>query len=168
MIGKFFGRQYSLGELMNIDEGRQRKSYECNVKLVKVFHQVKQESLLSKIKSFFFGKSVALMHYLIFKFEVTGGSGKKYEVIIKTDPDYDTNDWMRNRVQIYCGCPDFKYRSAYLLGRRDSLFINDRIRIALGSATTEAPKRSTTLLCKHSFAALSWLLDNYQSVMRTI
>lgn len=171
ILDKLFGRQYTLGELMNIDEDRQRKSYDYSVKLVKTYHQVKPESLLSKFKSFFLGNNTALMYYVIFKLSVTSNSsGKSYEVIIRTDPDYDLNNWMNNRVKIYCSCPDFKYRSAYVLEKRNSLFTNDRIKTALGSAMVDAPKgkHRTSLLCKHAFAALSWLLDNYQTVMKTI
>ena len=70
---------------------------------------------------------------------------------------------------IYCSCADFKYRSAYTLDSRGSLFKTTKISAALGSAVNEAPKKlGTTLLCKHSYAALVWLMNNYRSVMKSI
>ena len=75
-----------------------------------------------------------------------------------------------NLVEIYCDCADFKYRSAYILNQRGSLFLTDRIRNNLGAALTETPKKGakTSFLCKHSYAVLTWLISNYTGIMRTI
>ena len=65
-----------------------------------------------------------------------------------------------------CDCKDFMYRSAYELNRRHSLFLNDKTTASLGSALTIAPKRqSGSLLCKHAYAALQWLINNYSIVL---
>lgn len=163
------GRQLTLGDLMNIDEGRMRRSLGCTVIQSKVYHEVRQENISSKIKSWFFGKSYIPVHYIIIKVSVKSDSGKIHEVIVRMDPDYNLNNWMNNRVKVYCDCSDFKYRSAYLLGKSNSLFLNDRIKIALGAAVTDSPRSSNvSTLCKHSFAAISWILDNYQTLMKTI
>ena len=86
------------------------------------------------------------------------------------NPDFDLNKWEFNQVQIYCDCPDFKYRSAYLLNQRGSLFLTDRIKINLGASLTDTPKKGskTSLLCKHAFASLQWLVMNYSNLMKTI
>lgn len=170
ILGSLIGSQYSMGELMNIDSGRQERASGCSVSLVGTFHEIRRETLLDKFRSLFFGKSSLTTYYVIFKFKVTSGSGKNYTVVIRTNPDFDLINWSNNKVQIYCDCPDFKYRSAYILNQRKSLFLNERAKLSLGEALTEAPKSKTktSLLCKHSFAALRWLIDNYSSVMRTI
>ena len=168
VLGSLLSSQYTMGEIMNIDSGRQERAGSCSVSLVNTYHEVKQETPLDKFKSLFLGKPVITTYYVIFKFKVTSGSGKSYTVIIRTNPDFDLKNWSNNKVQVYCDCPDFKYRSAYQLGKRKSLFLNDRIRTNLGESITEAPKRAPSLLCKHSFAALQWLISNYSSIMRTI
>ena len=169
VIGKLLGQQLSLGEIMNIDTGRQERAKECVVKLVQTFHVLKEESLLSKFKSIFLNKPTLQMYYLVFKFEVKS-SNSTYVVYIMTNPDYDILNWRDNQVKVYCDCKDFMFRSAYLLDKNNTLFINDHIKTSLGQALTTAPKEGTktTLLCKHSFAAISWLVSNYGSVMKTI
>ena len=43
--------QFTIGELMNIDNTRQAKAANCEVELVKVFHELQKENVLSKFKS---------------------------------------------------------------------------------------------------------------------
>jgi hypothetical protein len=157
----------TIGELMSIDPGRIGKALACDVQLVKTFHELKKESLIEKLRSLFSG-GVINNYYVIFKLSVTSTSGKPYTVLIRTYPDFDLQNWESNKCWIYCECPDFKYRSAYVLNQRKALFLNDRIRLELGQALTDKPKREPSLLCKHSYAALLWLVKNYSSVMRTI
>lgn len=170
LLNSIFGKQYTIGELMNIDEGRQEKASKCSVKLVKTYHELKKESIIDKFRSFFTGDTVINVYYVIFKFEVISETGSTYNVFIRINPDFDLVNWVNNEVKIYCSCADFKYRSAYLLNKNKSLFLNDKIKISLGSALTEAPKgkTKTTLLCKHSYAALLWLVTNYSNIMKTI
>lgn len=168
-FSSFFKGQYSIGELLNIDMARQQKSQNCSVNLVKIFHELKEESLLDKFKAFFLGKSVIKGYYVIFKLEVTSDSGKKHIVLIRTEPDFNLSIYNNNKVKIYCDCDDFKYRAAYGLNKRNSLLLTSRTSSQLGPAITQPPrKQSITLLCKHAYAALGWLFQNYQSVMRTI
>lgn len=155
---------------MNIDKARQLRAAGCVPNLVKTFHTIKQEGVLDKFKSFVTGKTSIKVYYITFKFEVTSDTGNTHTVFIQVDPDFSLKNWSANRVKIYCDCADFKYRSAYILDKRSSLFTTTKIKTALGQAMTEVPtgKKGTTLLCKHSFAALSWLMGNYANVMKTI
>lgn len=162
-------KKYTLGDLMMIDSGRQERASSCQVILEKTYHELKKATILDKFKSLF-KSSAGLInsYYVIFKFRVISGSGGTHKVIIKTCPDFDLNDWENNRAWIYCDCPDFKYRSAYILNQHNSLFLTDKIKIALGQAMTDKPKGGTSLLCKHSFAAVRYLISNYSSIMKTI
>lgn len=165
----FFRGQYSIGELMNVDPARQQKSQGCGVNLVKIYHELKDESLLDKFKSFFLGKSVVKAYYVVFRLEVISDTGSKHTVFIRTEPDFNLSAYTNNKIKIFCDCYDFKYRAAYHLNKRGSLFLTDKTSVQLGPAITQSPKtQSSTPLCKHAFAALSWLAQNYQSVMRTI
>lgn len=159
-----------LGDLMSVDAGRQYKAQYCSVKLVKVYHEIKNESIPEKIRSFFLGKTNVNTYYLIFKLLVMSESGKTHTVFIRTDPEYDTTQVLENKVQIYCDCPDFKFRSAYILNQKKALFLNDRIKLELGAALTDKPKAktTTTTLCKHAYAGIQWLISNYPSLIRTI
>ena len=164
-----FGKKYTIGELMNIDKGRQERSINCTVKLVDSFLTLKEESLSQKFKNLF-NKNNIKVCYLTLKLAVTGNTGNTHTVFIQIDPDFSAKSWSGNSVKIYCDCNDFKYRSAFILNKRDSLFANERLKIALGQALADAPtgKRGTTLLCKHAFAALTWLMNNYENIMSTL
>jgi len=168
ILSGLLSRQYTIRELMQIDVGRQGRATNCIVKLDKVYHELKRETIADKVRSFFTGKPIITMYYLIFKFTVLSGTGHTYTVYIRTNPDFSLKNWADSTVKIYCDCPDFKYRSAYQLNKRNSLFKTPKIVTELGPALTDAPKRGTTLLCKHSFAALSWLMNNWTNVMKTI
>ena len=155
---------------MRIVHVRQYKSRLCNVSLIYTFFTIKEESLSGKVKKLFTGKDSVKVFYITLKLAVTGDTGNPHIVFIQLEPDFSMKNWENNKVRIYCDCADFKYRSAYLLDKRDSIFANDGIKIALGQAISEAPKgkRGVTLLCKHSFAALTWLMNNYTNLMSTL
>lgn len=162
-------KHYTVGDLMLIDSARQDRAGKSSVKFERVFHEVRKITLLDRFKAFFGGKSTIQNYKVIFKFTVTSDTGNDHTVFIRLDPDFDLINVNKNRVDIYCDCADFKYRSAYLLNKRNSLFINSSISSALGTAVNEAPKKvTTTILCKHSYAALSWLVKNYYNIMKTI
>ena len=171
ILGRLLGKQYTLGELMNVDQGRAERSKDIRVSLVKVYHELEKESIIDKFKSMFTGKTGLLMYYLIFKFEATSGtSGNKHTVFIRLSPDFDLNQWQQNKVKVYCDCKDFQFRSAYMLKKNNTLFLTDRIKIALGQALTTAPKEKTktTTLCKHVVACVQYLIKNYGNIMKTI
>lgn len=165
-----FSRPFTIGDLMNIDSGRQSRASGCVVKLEKIYHEVKEESILDRFKARFFGRSVAKRYYVILKFSVTSEKGSVHSVFIRISPDFNLTNWKTNKVRIYCDCADFKYRSAFLLGQHDSLFLTDKIRMTLGPAVENKPKEktATSLLCKHAYAALNYLVLNYSSIMKTI
>jgi len=160
----------TIGELMNVDPGRQFRAQMCSVTLQKVYHELRKETLLEKIKSFFLGNSNIKAYYIIIKVSVLSDSGSKHTVLLRISPDFNLTRLMKNTIQIYCDCSDFKYRSAYILNVRKGLFLNDRIKINLGAALTDKPKTKTqtTYLCKHSYAALQWLVSNYSNIIKTI
>lgn len=171
ILSNLFGnRQYSIGELMNIDQNRQSRSQGCSVKLVKTYHELKDESILDKFRSHFLGRSVVKSYYVVFKLEVISDTGNKHIVFIRTEPDFDISKYTDNKVKVYCDCSDFKYRSSYVLNKRNSLFLTDKLSSTLGPAITQPPRanHTTTFLCKHAFAAITWLTDNYQSIMSNI
>ena len=165
-----FSRQYTIGDVMNIDSGRQSRASGCVVKLEKVYHEIREESILDRFKARFLGRSVAKRYYVILKFSVVSDKGNSHDVFIRISPDFNLTNWKTNRVKIYCDCADFKYRSAFLLGQHDSLFLTDKLKMALGPAVENAPreKHATTLLCKHAYAALNYLVMNYSNIMKMI
>lgn len=168
MIGSIFsGKQYTIGDLMQIDAVRQNKSTGCKVVLEDIYHEVKKETLIDKLKSFL-GMSTVAMYYITLKLSVISTSGKTYTVYIQTPPDFSLVNWQGNKIKIYCSCPDFKYRSAYLLNSRKSLFLTPTLKSSLGRALTEAPKRDTTFLCKHAFAAVRWVVKNWSMIMKKV
>lgn len=163
--------RYTIGDLMNIDSGRQSRASGCSVSLEKVFHELKEESILDRFKARFLGRPSVKRYYVIFKFSVKSDTGNSHTVYIRISPDFNMTQWKTNKVKIYCDCADFKYRSAYILGKKDSLFLTRKAVTDLGPAIENAPKGknpSTTLLCKHAFAALNYLVMNYSSIMKTI
>lgn len=168
LIDRLINKEYTLGELMNISSERQEKSQSCNVKLVKTYHMIKSETLLEKFKNFFFNSPTITMYYIIFRFQVISDTGNTYDVLVQTSPDYDIINWETNKVKIYCSCNDFKFRSAYWLGQRGNLLVNDRIKTNLGQSLTDKPKRSSSPCCKHCFSVLQYLIQNYSSLMKTI
>lgn len=171
MIGSalknLFGKPFTVGELMAIDQGRQGKALQSSVTLEDTFFTLKEEGILSKFKSLFTGNTIKTL-YITLKLKVISDTGNPHTVFIQLDPDYSTNGWYGNKVRIYCDCNDFKFRSAYTLAKRGSLFENQMTKVALGQAISEAPKRGTNTLCKHGYAALNWLMSNYKSIMSTI
>ena len=157
-----FTKQYTIGDVMNIDSGRQERAGGCNVSLLNTFHELKDESVLEKFKALVLGRGM-IKKYLSDK-------GNKHYVYIRVAPDFDLTQWKNNKVKIYCDCADFKYRSAYVLNQHEALFLNSKIQSALGPAVSDAPrgKHPTSLLCKHAYAALNYLVSNYSNIMKTV
>jgi hypothetical protein len=170
LSGLFGSRRYTLNELMAVDQARQEKASRCSVRLLDTFYTLKDEDLLGRIKSILKGKKTRKAFYITYKLQVKSETKNIYNVFIQLDPDFDLSKGGENHVKVYCHCADFKYRSAYILGQRDSLFLNGKTKSDLGDAykTAGQGKRGTTVLCKHAFAAISWLLQNYNNLMRTL
>lgn len=169
IINKIIGRdQYTIGELMKIDEKRKNKAAQCKVNLVKTFHVLQKESVLDKFKQFFTGKPAILTAYVVFKLRVISDTGSVHYVFIKADPDFTLSGYNQNKVQIYCDCADFKYRSAPTLKSRNSLFTTTKLTIPDESGSKTGRHVVPSLLCKHALAALLWLKQNYSTVMKTV
>lgn len=166
LLHNLFGTRYTLGELMQIDQGRQQRAAGCSVSLVDTFVSIKEEGLLAKFRKLFTNNTIKV-YYITLKLNVVSGTGGSHTVFIQLEPDFSLGNWPNNQVRIFCDCPDFKFRSAYILDKRDSLFANDRIKILLGQSLTDAPSKNarTSTLCKHSYAAITWLLQNYRAIM---
>lgn len=163
--------QLTLGDLMNVtDANKVMKARLCTVELENIYHDLEPMSLMEKIKNFFLGRNIVNVYHITFKFKVISDTKETHTVFIRIKPDYELTNWTNNSAQVYCDCESFKYQSAYLLNQYNSLFLNDKTRIALGPAITQAPKNMarTSTLCKHSLAAVNFLVNNYANIMKTV
>lgn len=161
---------WTLSDITRVDQGRQQKASGCQVYLQESFLDLEKEKILDKFKKFFI-RSKATMNtlYIIFKFRVISETGHSYDIFLRTQYDPQGVLGMRNIVQIYCSCPDFKFKSAWTLFRHKALFRNSRIDLDLGPATTNAPKKQPqTTLCKHAYSAVMELVRNYNGYMRNV
>ena len=170
ILSGLFNRRYTIGELMAVDEGRQQKASRCRVSLLNTYYSLKKENLIGKIRNFIKGTPNRTVFYITFKVQVKSDTGSFYNVYLQIDPDFNLSKSDSNPIKVYCGCADFKYRSAYELGRRGSLFLSSRTKSDLGDAykTAGTGKRGKTLLCKHAYAAVNWLLNNYGNLMKNL
>lgn len=166
----FGGREWTLSDVTKIDQGRQQKSSGCSVYLEESHFDIQRERILDKFKRFFTrNKSVMNVLYVIFKFTVISETGHNYKLLLRTQYDPGGVLGMGNTVQIYCPCPDFKFKSAWTLEQHGALFRNSRIDLELGPATTNAPKKTPqTTLCKHAYSAVMYLAGNYTNLMRNV
>ena len=169
LLANLFTKRWTLSDLMNIDSSRQQKSSGCSTILQETYIEIKSESIIDKFKRFFTrNKSVMNVMFVIFKFNVTSETGHSYNVY-RTQYDPWSNLFMKNVAQVYCSCADFKFKSAWELNQHASLFRSDRIETELGLAITNSPKKkSSTTLCKHSYAAVMYLINNYYTLMRNV
>lgn len=160
----------TLSDLMsNTDQQRQQKASGCSVVLVDTFHTIEDKPISEEFKSYFANKTTLMTYYITFKFEVTSaGSKTPHKVFIQLNPDFDLKYWEGNKCRIACDCEDFKYHSVYYIKQYDSLFETDRLKIIYAQSLTQPPKSTTSLLCKHGIAALNYLVNNYQNLMRNI
>lgn len=170
LLANLFTKRWTLSDLMNIDASRQQKSSGCSVFHQDTYVEIIHESIIDKFKKFFTrNKSIMNVMYVIFKFSVVSETGHSYEILIRTQYDPFSSLFMKNLVQIYCGCADFKFKSAWELNQHASLFRSDRTDLELGPAITNAPKKkSGVTLCKHSYAAIMYLINNYNLLMKNV
>lgn len=172
LFGKIFGfEQYTISDLMSLDDGRINKSSQLDVRLDKVFHRIQKESIWSRIKNLFSrDKSSINLYYIDIRYIVKSLSGSEYIVLIEMNPSFDYNKFFSNPVKIYCQCNDFKYRCAYNLNKKGNLLRNNKIDTYLGQALTDAPKKNfkTSPACKHVYACLSDLQKNYRNIINSL
>lgn len=166
----FSQQPYSLNQLISIDQGRMERSYGMKVTLEATYHKVKRESIWDRIKNLFKRDKTSMnMLYTILKFQVESTSGNKYPVIVEFQPNFDLSRIMNNRVKVYCGCADFKFKCCYLLNKRGNLFRSSKTDAILGQALSDAPdtrKTTTSNCCKHIFAVISWINSNQYVLQR--
>lgn len=170
ILSGLLGKTWTLSDISKVNPERQQKASGCQVFLQETYLDLEKEKILDKFKRFFLrSKSVMNTIYAIFKFRVFSETGHSYDVFIRTQYDPQGVLGMGNTVQIYCGCPDFKFKSAWTLSQHNSLFRNSRIDLDLGPAITNAPKKKpSTVLCKHSYAAVMELMRRYNSYMMNV
>lgn len=168
----FFNKSWTIGEIYKTSQERQFKSNACSVTFLGVSRSIEKVPIVDRWKSLFFrNKAMMNMLFLVFDFNVMSNeSGKSYPVKIKVLYDPYGNLVLDGKIQIYCGCPDFKFGSAYELNNHNSLFRSDKTDIELGPAITTSPKKrkNSGILCKHSYAALSYFIGNYQKLMSNV
>lgn len=171
MIG-FFGKNWRIGDIYNTSQERQFKSNACSVSLKGISRTIEKVPVADGWKSLFFrNKSTMNILWVVFDFQVASNeSGKSYPVKVRVQYDPYGNMMMDGRIQVYCGCPDFKFGSAYELNNHGALYRSESTDIELGPSITTAPKkkRNGGVLCKHSYAALSYFLGNYQKLMKDV
>lgn len=158
----------TIKDIMQIDPTRTGRAAGCSVNLLEIYHDIEKVPVPEKYRSMVGGEKMINTYYITLKFSVKSvESGKEHIVFIKLPPDFDMSRGNNSKVEVYCDCSDFMYRSAYGLGKNNALFLTPRIKVSLGQSMTDAPKAGfkTSNLCKHSYAALQWLMNNYSTVM---
>lgn len=170
LLANIFNKRWTLSDLMNVDVSRQQKSSGCSVYLQETFVEIVSENIIDKFKKFFIrNKSMMNVMYVVFKFSVISETGHSYNVYIRTQYDPYSMLFMKNPAQVYCGCADFKFKSAWKLNQHSSLFRSDRTDLELGPAISNAPKKNYGVtLCKHSYAAVMYLINNYTHLMKYV
>jgi hypothetical protein len=152
----WFGN-WSIQDLLVTESKRAQKAGACKVEFVGKQYELKPETVSDKLRSLL-RRPLVNTYYVVFKFKVTSDTGHTHEVIIRTLPKSDTS----GPVQVWCDCKDFMYRSAYELQKHGALYRSVKTDTKLGEAINTAPTRqSTSVLCKHSHAALQDLLSNF-------
>lgn len=158
-----FNRSYSIKDLLQLDEGRIKRSSVLKVKLVNNYSVIKQESIFSKLLNIFRNKPKSML-YKILKYEVASDSGHKYTVLLEVRPSFDPKRFLENKVRVFCSCPDFKYRVAYYLNKHDGVLLIKSTETHLGIALSEVPtRRDLTPACKHLYAVFMEFKTNYKS-----
>ena len=166
-----FNRTWTIQDLLAVEANRVQKSAGCSVSFVNCYREIVQESILEKFKRFFTRKKDAMnVFYVTFKFEVISDTGHKYPVLIRTMADPNASEYMKNKIQIYCGCNDFKYRSAWVLNNHGALFVTVKSKAKLGAGLTDSPsnKTKTSVLCKHAYSAVNFFMNNYSALMAAV
>jgi hypothetical protein len=157
-------RTLTIADLLDIDRGRVNRSKDLKVEYVGTENILRKMSLLDKIFRIF-KRGPKLIYYKIVRYKVTSNSGNIYTVLIKVSPGFDTKQFMKNKVEVFCTCADFKYRAAYELNQTDNLVLIKATKEHLGIAITQAPtKVVTTPICKHIFA----VLDHFRTHLKQL
>lgn len=156
----------TLEELTVVDEARAAKASACKVVLAKTHHTVATPVTTDTNKK---RKSTIKKYFITLVFQVTSDSKTRHKVYIQLNPDFSLKNWKKNTVKVACDCSDFIYRAVYILNQNGALFVNDRLLGKYSTALKTAPKKEPEcLVCKHVYAAILYLINNYKAIMNQI
>jgi len=160
----WWNKTLTIADLLDIDKGRINRSKDLKVEYIKTENIIRKMSLLDKIFRIF-KRGPKLIYYKIVRYKVISNSGNSYTVLIKINPGFDIKQFLKNKVEVFCTCDDFKYRAAYELNKTDNLVKIKATLEHLGIAVTKAPTRvATTPICKHIFA----VLDHFKTHLKQL
>lgn len=175
LLSNFTFSTLTLNDLVQIDAGRMDRAAYLIPTLDKVYHIVRKETIWDKVKKFFQrGNTSINMYYTVFAYNVSSPSGGVYRVLIEIQPNFNRAAFFDNVARVYCNCADFKFRYAWELNKRKNLFRNSRISQELGIALQQEPTDKTknssggSHMCKHVYAAVKHLADNYDQIIASI
>lgn len=144
--------------LLLIDKGRIKRSHNYLPVFTNIYYHVQKPSnFFSKL----WGKIFGLVVYKVLRFKVGD-----YSVFIEVSDKETKKSFLDSEVKLMCTCADFKYRSAYGLNKSGNLFRNKDINEHLGVALTDAPTIDTTHICKHVYATINELNQNYTTYVK--
>jgi hypothetical protein len=160
----WWNKTLTIADLLDIDKGRIDRSKDLKVEYIRTDNILKKMSLLDRIFKIF-KRGPKLIYYKIVRYKVKSNSGNTYTVLIKVSPGFDTKQFMKNKIEVFCTCADFQYRAAYNLNKTDNLLKIKATIEHLGIAITQPPTRvSTTPVCKHIFA----VLDHFRTHLKEL
>lgn len=160
-----FHKTLTIGELLNIDNGRVERSKNLEVKFIGVENMVRKMTWLDRLFRLF-KRGPKYIFYKVVRYQVKSDSGNVYTVLFKIPPGFDINKFYTNRVEVFCTCPDFKYRAAYNLNQSNNLLLIKATREHLGDEplTVKPTKVMTTPICKHIYACIPHLRLNLKKL----
>ena len=160
-LNKIFNKQLTVEDLLDIDEGRVRRSENLGgIRLIKTLYATVEDTWFSKFTNFFRNKPREF-YYFVDKYKIQSDSGKEYVTFIKVSPSFEFNKFLSNKVHVFCSCPDFKFRAAYNLSKKENVFLNKGTIEHLGKALTEPPTKVVpTNICKHLYATIHHFKKN--------
>lgn len=154
-----FRRKLRVRDLLNISRDRITRSKLTEPEFMeKYVVRNEPQDLISRFIRLFRPVRVSQVYKLVSE----SNSGAKYINLIETNHKFNKNTFERSHVKVFCSCPDFMYRSSYALNEYDNLFLNKATESHLKVALTIKPtKVTTTPICKHLYASLFNIRDNF-------
>lgn len=154
--------KFTLSDFINgQDQTRTQGGYGCSVVEQESIYEIVKEPVPEEMKKNLTRTSAVMnVLYVTKKFRVMSASGGTHTVVIRGQADPDGILGFGNKIQVFCDCPDFIYRSAYILNQANNLFRSTATDVTLGPALGTAPKRAVTggaSVCKHCCAVFNYL-----------
>jgi hypothetical protein len=96
-------------------------------------------------------------------------TGMRHKGYIRFLPDKRAKYEMGNKVQVWCSCPDFRFRSSFVLSQMGA----SHTPTGIGSDAINAPPRQTNplglpFLCKHSSACVGYMSASKKDLTRVL